>query len=318
MRVLFITNMYPVPDYIYFGIHVKEQIEEIEKIAGIEKEVFFINGRAGKLNYWKSIASIKQLVKTGKFDLIHVHYGLSALFLLFYTPPIPVVMTLHSGELFKKKGYLNHIIQKNITLAVIEKVAKVIVLNDDMIALLQKHKNKLVKLPCGTDIETFKEIPRIQKPGKMIIGFPGNKGRKEKNYPLFEGIIERLRADHEIEIIEFHNMTREEVIISLNTIDLLLMTSTIEGSPQIIKEAMACNKPIVSTAVGDVRDLLDDVKNCFVIDSFTPGDFVTPIKQILELPAEQRRSNGRERLSSIGLDATSVARSVFKLYQTIA
>jgi len=318
MKVLFITNMYPVPDYIYFGIHVKEQIEEIEKVSGIQKEVFFINGRAGKLNYWKSIASIKQLVKTGKFDLIHVHYGLSALFLLFYTPTIPVIMTLHSGELFKKKGYVNHIIQKNITLAVIEKVAKVIVLNDDMIALLQKHKNKLVKLPCGTDIETFKEISGIQKSGKMIIGFPGNKGRKEKNYPLFEAIIERLRAEHEIEVIEFHNMTREEVIISLNKIDLLLMTSTIEGSPQIIKEAMACNKPIVSTAVGDVRDLLDHVKNCYVVDSFTPGDFVTPVKQILALPTEQRRSNGRERLISIGLDATTVARSVFKLYQTIA
>lgn len=317
MRVLFITNMYPVPDYIYFGIHVKEQIEEIERISGIQKEVYFINGRADKLNYFKSIAAIKKLVKNGKFDLIHVHYGLSALFLLFYTPPIPVVMTLHSGELFMKKGYINHLMQKNITLAAVKKVAIVIVLNDDMIALLQQHKDKLVKLPCGTDIETFREITGVLKSNKIIIGFPGNKERKEKNYPLFNAIVELLRADHEIDVIEFHGMTREEVIISLNKIDLLLMTSTIEGSPQIIKEAMACNKAIVSTAVGDVKDLLDHVENSYVVDSFKPEDFISPIRQILSLPAEERRSNGRDRLINIGLDATSVAGSVFKLYQEI-
>ncbi|MET3981424.1 teichuronic acid biosynthesis glycosyltransferase TuaC [Mucilaginibacter sp. UYP25] len=317
MRVLFITNMYPVPDYIYFGIHVKEQIEEIERISGIQKKVYFINGRADKTNYLKSIAAIKDLVKNGEFDLIHVHYGLSALFLLFYTPPIPVIMTLHSGELFMKKGYVNHIMQKNITLAAVKKAAKVIVLNDDMIALLQKHKDKLVKLPCGTDIDTFKEIPNIQRSPKIVIGFPGNKDRKEKNYPLFSAIVECLRADYEIRVIEFHGMTREEVTISLNKIDLLLMTSTIEGSPQIIKEAMACNKAIVSTAVGDVKDLLDRVENSYVVDSFNPDDFISAIRQILSLPAEQRRSNGRERLINIGLDATSVAKSVFKLYQNI-
>jgi teichuronic acid biosynthesis glycosyltransferase TuaC len=286
MRVLFITNMYPVPDYIYFGIHVKEQIEEIERVSGIQKEVYFINGRAGKLNYLKSIAAIIELVKTGKFDLIHIHYGLSGLFLLFYTPPIPVVITVHSGELFMKKGYLNHVIQKSITLAAIKKAAKVIVLNDDMITLLHKHKDKLVKLPCGTDIGTFKEIPGVRRSAQTLIGFPGNKERKEKNYPLFNAIIEYLRADFDIKVIEFHNMTREEVIVSLNKIDLLLMTSTIEGSPQIIKEAMACNKAIVSTAVGDVSDLLHHVENSYIIDSFNPVDFVPPIKQILALAPE--------------------------------
>lgn len=309
--------MYPVPDYIYFGIHVKEQIEAIEKIAGIEKEIYFINGRASKLNYAKSINEIKDLVKKGNFDLIHVHYGLSALFLLFYTPEIPVVVTLHSGELFQKKGYLNHLAQKNITLAAVKKARKVVVLNDDMILLLKTYQDKLLKLPCGTDLTYFKEVPVEKKSEKIIIGFPGNKERKEKNYPLFIDIVNQLKTVYDIEVVEFHNMKREEVVANLNKIDLLLMTSTVEGSPQIIKEAMACNKPIVSTTVGDVEYLLEGVNHSYVVNSFDPENFIPPIKEVIKLSKEERKSDGRAQLLKLGLDAESVAQSIYKLYKEL-
>jgi teichuronic acid biosynthesis glycosyltransferase TuaC len=317
MKILYVTNMLPVADYIYFGIHVQEQINDLKKVAKIDNSIYFINGRDNKWNYFKSISEIKKIVEKEHFDLIHVHYGISALFLLFYKPSIPVVVTLHSGELFQKKGYVNHLFQKNITLGVVKRAAKVIVLNDDMISLLSKYKNKLVKQPCGTSLSIFKKSPVTKDPLKFYIGFPGNKARKEKNHPLFNSIIEQLKAIVAIEVIEFHNMTRKDVLLNLNKIDLLLMTSTVEGSPQIIKEALACNKPIIATAVGDVDYLLKDVVNCEIVSSFAAKDFIAPISKIILLPAKDRLSNGREQLLTKKLDSESVAGSIYKLYEEL-
>lgn len=315
MKVLYVTNMFPVPDYIYFGIHVKEQIEAIEALGAFENEVYFINGRANKFNYFKSISEIRKLVKRGTFDLIHIHYGLAGLFLLFFKPDIPVVITLHSGELYQKKGYLNHLMQKNITLSLLKRVRKIIVLNDDMVKLLKPHAPKLLKQPCGTDLELFKERRMLNESGKKLrIGFPGNKARPEKNYALFEQIVETLRHEFDISVTEFHNLTRDEVVSKLNEIDLLLMTSLVEGSPQIIKEALACNRPVVSTPAGDVSDVLLGVKNSCVVNSFDAADFVGPVRAIISLPREERFSNGRDKLRQMGLGADQVARVVKQVY----
>jgi teichuronic acid biosynthesis glycosyltransferase TuaC len=315
MKVLFITNMYPVPDYIYFGIHVKEQIDALKKDEGVEGDVYFINGRESKLNYFKSISALRNKIDKGNYDLIHIHYGISGLFLLFYTPTIPVFVTLHSGELFQKKGYINHLMQKNLTLAIVKKVEKVIVLNDTMVTLLSPYKDKLVKLPCGTDLDLFTDNGQFKTLDKFVIGFPGNKERKEKNYPLFMEIITELREARTVEVIEFHNLTRDEVIKGLGKIDLLLMTSTVEGSPQIIKEAMACNKPIISTRVGDVDDLLEDVSNSYVLDSFTSSDFLEPIVKIMNLPVAERFSNGRNKLIEMGLNSRKVSERIYQAYK---
>jgi len=307
--------MFPVPDYIYFGIHVKEQIEAIEALGPFEKEVYFINGRADKLNYFKSISEIRKLVREGNFDLIHIHYGLAGLFLLFFKPDIPVVITLHSGELYQKKGYLNHLMQKNITLSLLKRVRKIIVLNDDMVQMLEPHAARLLKQPCGTDLELFRERRVLTgSETKLRIGFPGNKARPEKNYVLFEQIVEKLRGEFEISVIEFHNLTRDEVVSKLNEIDLLLMTSLVEGSPQIIKEALACNKPVISTPVGDVSDVLRGVRNSHLVDSFHAEDFIGPVRDVLSLPRDERRSDGREKLRRMGLGADQVARVVKQVY----
>lgn len=315
MKVLFITNMYPVPDYIYFGIHVKEQIDALKKDEGVEGDVYFINGRESKLNYFKSISALRNKIENGKYDLIHIHYGISGLFLLFYTPKIPVFVTLHSGELFQKKGYVNHLMQKNLTMAIVKKVEKVIVLNDTMVTLLSQYKDKLVKLPCGTDLDLFSNTAQPRISDKFVIGFPGNKERKEKNYPLFMEIITELRKVRTVEVIEFHNLTREEVISGLGNIDLLLMTSTVEGSPQIIKEAMACNRPIISTKVGDVDDLLKNVSNAYVVDSFIFSDFLDPIVDIMNLPISARVSNGRAKLIEMGLNSRKVSERIYSIYK---
>jgi glycosyltransferase involved in cell wall biosynthesis len=309
--------MYPVPDYAYFGIHIKEQIEALKKYKLINSEVYFINGREKKNNYLKSIFKIRKKISEKQYDLVHIHYGVSGLFLLFFKPNIPVVITLHSGELYRKKGLFSHLVQKKLTLSILKRSDKIIVLNDDTAASLEKYKGKIIKLPCGLDLQVFKKMSTNKNTDSILIGFPGNKARKEKNFKLFSEIINLLRKTNTIEIAEFHQLTRNEVVEKLNQIDLLLMTSTVEGSPQIIKEAMACNKPIVSTNVGDVKDLLKGVKNSFLIDSYDPEVFIEPLRQIINLPQDQRTSNGREKLAKLELDSIAVSEKLYSIYKEL-
>ena len=104
---------------------------------------------------------------------------------------------------------------------------------------------------------------------------------------------------------------RDEVNILLNAVDFLLMTSISEGSPQIIKEAMACNCPIITTDVGDVRKIIGPTKDCF-ITSFDSNEIGDKIRIIL---ASGLRSNGRLFMESYGLD--KIAMKVKDVYESI-
>ena len=94
------------------------------------------------------------------------------------------------------------------------------------------------------------------------------------------------------ELIELDNRNREEVNLLLNACNLLLLTSTSEGSPQVIKEAMACNRPIVATDVGDIRELIGDTEGCY-LTSFDPDDVAKKIKLALQF---ETSINASERI----------------------
>ncbi|MDA3930846.1 MAG: glycosyltransferase [Prolixibacteraceae bacterium] len=253
-----------------------------------------------------------------KYDVIHLHFGLSGLFLLF-NPFIktPVITMLHSADIDKRKSTPLIIY---LTKKVIRKSNHIFYLNLDMKNLISNYSSSMTYLPCGVKDDVFNnERQHKDKEMPYIIGFPGNTKRPEKNYSLFEKIINLVKTKYGFEILieEFHNKTRDEVAASLNKIDVLLMTSISEGSPQIVKEAMCCNTPIISTNVGDVQVLLKDVDNCSVIDSYEPEDFVTPLYELLS-SKQNIRSNGRDKIFQLGLDTKSTSYKIMDCYRNLA
>ncbi|MCI0818026.1 MAG: glycosyltransferase, partial [Chloroflexi bacterium] len=95
----------------------------------------------------------------------------------------------------------------------------------------------------------------------------------------------------------------------MNAADVLLLTSDAEGSPMVVKEAMACNVPVVSTAVGDVAEVIGGTEGCH-ITSQDPAEVVEKLKAAL---AFGRRTNGREAVKRMELD--EISRRIVAVYE---
>jgi glycosyltransferase involved in cell wall biosynthesis len=127
--------------------------------------------------------------------------------------------------------------------------------------------------------------------------------------------IKAVRLLPEVRLIELKGYSREEVALLMNAVDVCLMTSFTEGSPQFIKEAMACNCPIVSVDVGDVKYITEGIDGCFICNSYNEIEIADKLNVALRLNS---RTNGRKRILENGLDLKSVADKIFQIYTQIS
>ena len=110
-------------------------------------------------------------------------------------------------------------------------------------------------------------------------------------------------------------MTRKEIAQLYSNADVLLMTSKSEGSPQAVKEAMACNLPCVSTPVGDVKVLLNGVKDSYVSEEHNAEELASLV--VKSLKRDGGGISGREQILTLGVDEDAVADKVYELYKAI-
>src|SRR4029077_13107866 len=99
------------------------------------------------------------------------------------------------------------------------------------------------------------------------------------------------------------SIPQADVALKMSAADCLLVTSIHEGSPNIVKEAMACNLPVVTVRCGDVEERLAGVQPGSVAP-YDPARLASSIRQVLERGG---RSNGRDELVRQGLTARAVA-----------
>ena len=176
--------------------------------------------------------------------------------------------------------------------------------------------NKSSVIPCGVNFEVFYpvELKKAReklnmKMEKKYILFGANFNRAEKNSSLAFSAMDKLKMD--CELIELDKRSREEVNLLLNACNLLLLTSKSEGSPQVIKEALACNCPIVATDVGDIQELIDGTEGCY-LTSFNPDDIAEKIKLALQF---DRTKIASERIKNF--DNKIIAKKVYDIYQKV-
>jgi glycosyltransferase involved in cell wall biosynthesis len=132
-----------------------------------------------------------------------------------------------------------------------------------------------------------------------------------KNYPLAKAAIDHLK---DVELVEFIGYTRQESVLLYNAVDAVIMTSFTEGSPQFIKEALACNTPIVSVNVGDVATLINGVDNC----QLCSYDAISLSNALDDILKNNRRTYGHEQIVKLELDNNTIIHKIKNVYDQVA
>lgn len=288
---------------------IKEQVDDINK-SNIDVDYFIIKHK-GIIGYLKSYFLLINKIKQYKPDIIHAHFGLSGL-LANLQRNIPVVTTYHGSDININKVFF------------LSKIA--IFLSKKNIFVSQKLYNKVkrqhknVILPCGVNTDLFIPLDKNECRKKMKLDndkkyvlFSKMFTDPIKNYQLAKESIEKYKDIYsdKIELLEFIGYSREEVVLLMNAVDCVIMTSHYEGSPQFIKEAMACGCPIVSVDVGDVPYIIGDTNGCYIVDRDSDK-----LCDSLKSAIEYGRTNGRDRVINL-FDSKKITSEICRLYKNI-
>jgi glycosyltransferase involved in cell wall biosynthesis len=309
LKILFVCSGNSVNG---IGAVVSNQAEALKQ-QGIDISFFSIKGK-GWYAYLKHVLLLRKYLRKNIFDIIHAHYSLSA-FTATLAGSKPLVVSLMGSDARAGK-----ITSSLIRFYNKKRWAKLIVKSDSMKEQLRLKDIDII--PNGVDFTFFKPIDDTTLKSKF--GFSENKqtilfladpAREAKNFPLAEQAFEILDTEN-TELQVRYNIPKEEIPQIINAADIILLTSLWEGSPNVIKESMACSKPIVATNVGDIAWLFGDEPGHF-LSSFDPEDVAEKMKMALEFSKKHGRTNGRERIIELGLDAETVAQKIISVYQSV-
>lgn len=292
---------------------IYDQVNAISKnYPEINFDYFFIQGKGIK-GYLSNFQRLKRQIKAQKFDVIHAHFGLAGL-LANLQRSVPVICTFHGSDI--------NILKNRIVSALATILSRQTIFVSDKLyrkAIFKKNKNII---PCGVDFEIFKPLNKELAKQRMNLNssknyilFSSSFSNKIKNYQLLKEA-RGLLKNRNIEILELKGYSREEVALLLNAADICVMTSFSEGSPQFIKEALACNCPIVSTNVGDVQEVFGNTKGCY-ITTYEVDDVIVKIKLALDFADTIGKTQGRKRIIELGLVSESVAKRVAEVYRKV-
>ena len=298
-----------------------------------------------KGNYVKAVMALKAKIREFKPDIVHAHYGLSAITAELQNL-VPVVTTFHNGETLNW-----HV---NLMSSLMSLRAKHVIYVAQHIRDLSYFKAKNYSIvPCGVPMEQMVITPKEEARKQLgwsadtkYILFGGAFSNARKNYPLLRDAVSRLndemsRADAlnepltlndgseqfgNIVCVEMKGLSRAECVLRMNACDLFALPSHSEGSPQALKEAMAVNCPCLATDIADVRELFGDEPGHWILrnprktherwdaDEHSLDDMIELLKEALQYKG---RTKGRERIVKLQLSNEQVAKRIVKIYEGI-
>lgn len=300
MRILFVTNEYPTEDIPGAGPCIRQQQHALEAL-GYDVDVLYIDRMASKLNYLKAALRVFWLAQIKRrYDVIHAHYGYICALTARMQFRIPVVVTFRGSDVLRNR-------EKPLSWLLARMIDRSIVMTEEMKQALGR-RNALV-LPYGIDLDLFKPHSQAEArrelglpPDAPLILFPYDPQRALKRFYLVEQAAAILKQEFpDLQVVAIHQQPHEQVARYMNACDAMALVSTREGAPMAIREAMACNLPIVSVDVGDVASVIKGTEGCYIVQP-DPEDIAAKMALILR---SRRRSNGRRVAETMGLLPTA-------------
>lgn len=301
------------------GIFVDRQIASLE-MAGVKISTFDIGNGYSPLHIMRKWRELRRLIQNLKPDLVHGRYGTLVGFMAAFAGK-PAVVSFCGGDLLGGSSVSSMLHQYSgfllSNLAAL-RAKMLICMSEELRQALWWRKRWAVVIPDGVDLDIFKpgsqEIARNKlgwelKPRVVIINIRNNPKLKglEVATTAMQMVCARI-PDVEFRVIE--NVEPRKMPLYYQASDVLLCASAREGSPNVVKEALACNLPVVSTPVGDVVERLAGVQPSAVV----PRDPQAIAEALVQVLLDRKRSNGREHVASLSLE--NIARRVADVYRT--
>ncbi len=286
---------------------VKEQVDVIiEEFPDLTIDVHVIEGERPRWGYLREIPLLPAVVKKGRYDIVHVHFGLTLVSTLFVRAP--VIVTFHGSDLLLNPT-------KHVSRILAPRASKVIVVSQR----LRESLGYGEVIPCGIDVKRF-SIPSNHN-GSLRLGpteclkilFPSNPAFKVKNYGLFHAVCKELgRRGSKVEEVHLVNIDRAKVPEVYWNCNIMLLTSLSEGSPTVIKEAIAAKLPFVSVDVGDVKEWAELVNFGVVVPDRDPKTMADAVTTLLTQIKSRKSLDNTECLEA--MDVANIARRIRRVY----
>ena len=320
MKVLVITSIYPSKENPVLGTFVRTQVEYLKR-AGIAIELLILRGRYQKLTYLKAPVALRQRLSDPSIDLVHAHFSYPGI-IACTQRKVPVVVSYCGDDLLgtiNERGKLTYFSRLAAFVArLLSNQADAVIVKSREMAGKLKQKEVYV-IPNEIDFEIFRPSGKEKArtllgldPNKKYLLFAANPQIPVKRFCLAKAVAGELKKrDASIELLTIYEESQSRLALFMSACDALVFTSYQEGSPNIIKQAMACNLPIVSTDVGDVREVIGDTGGCFVCKPEI-RELSAQLSRILH---SGERTNGCEKVRH--LSGPAVAQRVIEVYEHV-
>jgi teichuronic acid biosynthesis glycosyltransferase TuaC len=321
IRVLMVTSEWPEPGVNVTSHFIKRQADFLAA-AGVEVTVFPFKGRKNPFNYLKNWVRLQARLRRERYDLVHAQFGQSGLLAL--PKRLPLVVTFRGSDLL---GAVSDKTRRHRKIgALLQYLSRLVAAYADAVIVVAEHmKGQLPSsisshvIPSGLDLElvrpTEKRIARNQlglPEDERLVLFVGRINHGRKRGWLAEQALEILNKSLPARLVVAWAVPHTDVPLYMSACDVLVFTSMQEGSPNVVKEALACNLPIVSVPVGDVESRLKGVEGCELCNDDDPETIAAALHRVL---LRGGRTNGRETVLS--LDENITTEKVIAIYQAV-
>jgi teichuronic acid biosynthesis glycosyltransferase TuaC len=320
LRVLMVTSDWLWNSWGGPAVFIARQAEFLRR-EGVQVDLFPFRGARHPGNYLAAWKEVRRKVRSGTYDLVHAQFGQSGLTAL--PRRLPLVVTYRGDDLegiigesgrYIPAGWLLRFISR----AVARRADAAIVVAEHMKRYLPRSVAAHV-MPSGIDLDLFRPEPRdavrhrLGLPtDKRLVLFVGNPGLARKRYALAQRAVDMVNRSMSTRLMVGWELPHQRIAALMNACDALVCTSMQEGSPNAVKEALACNLPVVSVPVGDVPLRLQGVAGC----ELCPDDGVETIAAALGRVLQRgERCNGRGAV--MDLDERLLTQRLIGIYRSV-
>jgi glycosyltransferase involved in cell wall biosynthesis len=322
MKVLIATRMYPTPQRPVFGTFVRTQVEAL-RAAGVDMDLIVADGDRGTISaYRAALAQIHRVAREGSADLIHAHFCYPGV-VARAQRKLPVVVTFHGSDLLgdigpdgrvTARGRAQRMLGRSLT-----RVIDAAIVQSEQMAGEVTATTPTYVIPHEVDLSVFRPWPRADAcaklgldPDRKRVLFAADPSIAVKGFPFARSVAEGLAARGiDVDLHVVYRETQDGLAMHMSASNVLIFPSFQEGSPNIIKQAMACGLPLVTTDVGDVRERLAGAPGCFILPRVERA-FIDGITTLLQ---RGDRTDGPSRLADLLPEV--VAQRVMRVYEDV-